>query len=219
MDDRRILVMIPILFLALLHVGSAAPVFKKASVTEGQRADAILTEEGKVGKTPQPSNKEKALLGAPIPRETTAETSKQDASSPADEPAPTETENHPFAKTLLGLTVGGVTVYYSLWAAGLNPTVTNHVQLWCMVVTNLTFRSMMRSFNFLLGWYYVVPHFIGMTMIDTETLFSPGNIPLKEWLDKYEELYIKTRDALQRKGPHLLNKLCIVIFHTSSISC
>merc|ERR1740130_1054469 len=63
MDDRRILVMIPILFLALLHVGSAAPVFKKASVTEAQSADAILTEEGKVGKTPQPFYKEIPLGG------------------------------------------------------------------------------------------------------------------------------------------------------------
>lgn len=125
--------------------------------------------------------------------------------------------NHKWAFALLGVTVAVVTVYFSVWVAVLKANALNQQQLWCLVAVKLTLRSVVRAVNFLLGWFVVLPRWLGMDMTEVDALYSSGPIPTKNWLQKYDEGRIKIRDGLQRKLPNLTVNLTIVFFYSHMI--
>lgn len=107
--------------------------------------------------------------------------------------------------TAVGATVTSAALYFLYYCC----TARVGVTAVCVCGTLLFIkRTFLHGLSFLLGWHWVLPKFVGLTLEEVRLFYKPDPIPVDKWIAKYGERRIKIRDALQRKAAHIIN-LCL----------
>lgn len=91
-----------------------------------------------------------------------------------------------------------------LYRSGVIDSRASAMKAFALIFILMFFRMFIVASNFVIGWKWVLPKFVGMSPEDVNTFIGPGNIPLPTWIEKYDERKFLIRDSLQRKIPHIL---------------
>lgn len=105
----------------------------------------------------------------------------------------------------VGVTVSSSALYFFYYCC----TAKVGVTAVCLCGTLLFIkRALLLGLNFLLGWHWALPKYVGLTPGEVRMFYMRDPVPVHSWIEKYGERRIKIRDALQRKCWHIIN-LCL----------